>query len=340
MRKTTIKDVAAAVGVSPTTVSLVLNNKSCRISEETRKNILNKAASMNYRPNQLAVSLISQKTNTIGLLLPDISNVFFSDIAKIVETESYKHGYNIFIGNSTDDYKKDYEYLNLFIDRQVDAIIMIPSSNFDETFADKFFDIIKHSIIPVVVIDRKFHSGLVNTIMINQELGGYLATKHLISLGHRKIGCITGPMNLSNAKQRLTGYQKALEEFSIPYQPSIIYNGDFSVQSGIDALPVMTANGVSAVFCCNDMMALGLYKECIRFQIDIPKDLSIIGFDNIYLTSFLNPPLTTIAQPMEEIAKTAVSMAVALIDGKPLPEQTLFDPYLKIRGSTKYHSTT
>lgn len=335
--KATLKSIAQATGVSAATVSLVLNHKPCRVSEATKELIESTAREMNYIPNQAAVSLKCQKTKTFGFLVPDISNSFYSDLAKLVEENSSQRGYNIFLGNSNGLYQRDYEYLNLFITRGVDAVIMIPSSTFREEYADAFFQIIRAHNVPVIVLDHYMESDVIYNLTIDHELGSYEATKHLLSLGHTRIGCCTGPLNLLIGRQRLAGYKKALAEFQIPYNEELVFTGDFLIESGAPAVAYFTSKRVSAICCSNDMMALGVYRECMHFQIRIPEDISVIGFDNIGLSSFLNPPLTTVALPMKEIAEAAVDMAIKLSNEEAdIPRQRIFAPSLMLRKSTLY----
>lgn len=332
----TIKDIARKLGVSTTTVSLVLNNKPSRISPETRQAVLQAAAELNYHPNQIAVSMVTRRTGTIGLLLPDISNLYFSSLAKVIESECSALGYNVLYGNTNDSVENDFKYLELFLlGRAVDAVILTPSYQLGEEERIRFRGLVESSSIPVVTVDRRMQQMEVPCVCVDQELGGYLATKHLLSLGHRRIGCITAQPNVSGSAERLRGYRRALEEAGVPFEPALVVAGNYHVESGIQALPILLGQEVSAIFAANDMMAIGVLRECRRFHLRVPEDLSVVGFDDIFLAEFLEPPLTTVYQPLEEIGREAVHQAAEMLHGAPGGERIIsFKPSLRIRGST------
>lgn len=336
--KATLKTVAQNAGVSVATVSLVLNHKPCRVSPTTKELIFKVAKELHYTPNQMARSLKTQKSYTIGFLVPDISNAFYSDLAKFVEEYSYQKDYHLMLGNSNGLYKRDYEYLKLFIDRGVDAVIMIPSSTFVDAQAGKFFDLIRDNNIPVVVIDRFMNSDTVYNISIDHARGSYLAAKHLLSLGHQRIGLATGPLELTIGKQRLSGYRQALEEFGYPYDEALIYQDSFDVVSGMQSVNYFLSQKVTGICCSNDMMALGVYRECARYRLNIPEDISIVGFDNIILTEISSPPLTTVALPIQQIAHTSVDTVIQLSENtwQGKEKNILFEPKLVVRHSTRF----
>lgn len=331
----TIKDVAAKCGLSVTTVSLVLNNRPNRISEKNKEIILKTAKELNYQPNQLAVSMVTKKTNTIGLILPDIGNLYFAELAKKIEAECSLNGYTVIYGNTSDDVNRDFLYLNTFLNQKVDALLVVHSNYFGIEEQKRFLQTIKNNRIPVLAVDRTFESSQIPTVMIDQRVGGYMATKHLLSLGHRRIGCITGIPSVNSSIERLQGYKMVLEEAGIEFDDRLVYSGDFRPQSGATALPVLLKQGVSAIFACNDMMAMGVYQACIENKIRIPRDLSVIGFDNVFFTEFIDPPLTTIIQPVAEIGRQAAKQVIHMIQGNHLySENTVLLPKLLIRNST------
>ena len=336
--KATLKSVAQAAGVSVATCALVLNGKPCRVSQATKELIFQTAKELHYTPNQTARSLKTQRSYTFGFLVPDISNAFYSDLAKSVEEYSYEKGYHLMLGNSNGLYKRDYEYLKLFIDRGVDTVIMIPSSTFVDAQAGKFFDLIRDNNIPVIVIDHYMDSDTVYNINIDHAYGSYLAAKHLLSLGHRRIGLGTGPLSMAIGQQRLLGYQRALEEFGCPFDEALIYQDAFDVASGVQCVDYFLAQKATGICCSNDMMALGAYRECARYHLDIPEDISIMGFDNIILTEISSPPLTTVALPIQQIARTAVDVAIQLSEDtwQGTKKHILFEPELVVRHSTRF----
>ena len=336
--KATLKSIAQAAGVSVATVSLVLNGKPCRVSQPTKERIIRTARDMHYAPNQAARSLKTQKSHTFGFLVPDISNAFYSDLAKLVEEYSYQSGYRLMLGNSNGLYKRDYEYLKLFIERNVDAVITIPSSTFVDGQAGKFFSLIRENKVPVIVIDHFMHSDAVYNINIDHVRGGYLAARHLLSLGHRRIGLCTGPLELAIGRQRLQGYRQALEEFQCPFEEDLVYQDAFDIASGGHSVDYFLARQVTGICCSNDMMALGVYRKCAHYGLRIPENISVVGFDNIILSEILNPPLTTAALPIDQLARTAVEVAIRLSRGESSPEGggLLFQPEMVIRDSTRF----
>lgn len=333
--RATIKDVAAEAGVSTTAVSLVLNGKYDKISVKTRKQIMDAVEKLNYRPNHIATSMVTKTTQTIGLVLPDVSNIYFSELSKLIEQACYSHGYNVLYGSTHDMARRDIDYINIFLDRNVDAIIVILSNTIDEHLND-IQKIIMKTDTPFIVVDRKLDTNAGKTIMVDHKLGGYLATKHLINLGHNSIGCITGPKNVHSSLERLEGYKAALTEANIPVQENLIFEGDFHRESGMEALPYLLGRGVTSIFAFNDMMALGVYKQASYYNLSIPDSLSLVGYDDIFLSDFITPPLTSVEQPVKRLADEAVSQVMNAIKNKDKNKDlVVFDPVLKVRGSTK-----
>lgn len=336
--KATLKSVAQRAGVSVATVSMVLNDKPCRASQATKELIRQAARELHYTPNQTARSLKTQRSYTFGFLVPDISNAFYPDLARCVEEYSSQNGYHLLLGNSNGLYKRDYEYLNLFIERSVDAVIMIPSSTFDDAHADKFYSLVRASGIPVIVIDHHLNPDAVLNLSIDHERGSYLATRHLLSLGHRRIGLCVGLPHLAIAGQRLAGYKRALEEFGCQLDESLVFNDNFDIASGAKAVEYFLGRDITGICCSNDMMALGVYQECARYGLRIPDDLSVIGFDNILLSQILTPALTTVALPIRQIARSSVDLAIRLSreDEEEMEAPGIIQPELVVRNSTKY----
>ena len=220
--RVTIKDVAEKAGLSVSTVSLVLNNKPHRISEETRQRVLEVARQMNYRPNRLAVGLIKNRTNTIGLLIPDITNMFFAEIAKGAEMGCQEQGYSMILCNTNDNPQKDIDYVNVLLERGVDGIIFVMAVNSSNNKARECYELLRQFEKPVVLVDRVVEELELPSVATDNELGGYLATRHLLELGHTRIGCITGPMGSQSSKQRLFGYIRALQEYDIPFYSGLV----------------------------------------------------------------------------------------------------------------------
>ncbi|EIV99403.1 LacI family DNA-binding transcriptional regulator [Thermoanaerobacter siderophilus] len=328
----TIKDIAKLANVSITTVSRVINNKSEGVSEETRNRILQLVKELGYQPNAIARGLVTKKTKTIGLIIPDISNPFFPDIARGVEDSAHIYGYNVFLCNTDDNLEKESEYINALKEKYVDGIIFTSSSIPKH---EHITDLIK-SGIPVVIMDRRIDSEDIYGVFLDNYEGGYIATKYLIDLGHKRIGCITGPLYISNAIERLEGYKRALVDNEIEVDNRLIFEGDYKINSGIIGAEKLLEHEVTAIFASNDLMAYGAYKAIRSYGYKIPDDISVVGFDDIQLSQILEPQLTTIRQPAYDMGLTAARMLIKLIEGKKMNKKIAnFRPQLIIRQSTK-----
>ncbi|WP_276353762.1 LacI family DNA-binding transcriptional regulator [Cohnella caldifontis] len=334
--RVTIKDVARECGYSVATVSLVLNDKESRISAAARAKILKVAEEMNFRPNRLAVGLVTQKTHTIGLIVPDISNFHFAEMCNAIEHECRNNGYIVLLGSygSSDD--QAYEYFKEFIDKRAEGIILAKPRLTELTEKEKMcFSLAQRARVPVVTFEEFKAAKGVRSVSFDFEAGGYLATKHLIDLGHRRIGCITGQSNMVSSLARLKGYKKALSEAGVDFDPQLIYEGEFTLDSGVEALPYLLGQNVTAIFAFNDMMAMGVYKAARNYQLKIPTDLSLVGFDDIDLNEILEVPLTSVTHPAGAMGRESAKQVLNMIDGGEREHGILFHPSLKVRGSTR-----
>lgn len=305
--RTTLKQVADAANLSITIVSQVLNNKPCRVSKENRELIMETAQRLNYRPNLVAVSLVKGSTNTIGLAISDIRNGFFSSLAKGVEDECQKYNWNVILCNSNDKHTKDMENLKMLADKGVSGIIFGMASESTPKMAQECIGFMDRERIPYMLVDRyidTLHGGIV---CVDHVDGGYQAVKYLLELGHKNVACITGPSNLIDSRQRLEGYARALEEHGLPYDEDLIVEGKYTFESGEQAADVLLERGcpMDAVFAFNDMMAIGAMSRLHSRGIRIPEELSLIGYDDIFVDEFLGVPLTTVKQPTEQLGRVA-----------------------------------
>ncbi len=273
--KTTIKDIAVAAGVSPSAVSLVLNGKDHRISEQTRVKIIHAANTLQYAPRQLAVHLNAHKSNTLGLIIPDVGNAFFAELAKGAEEQAVSSGYAIFLCNANDQAARDVTYINLLRNCHADGILLAascPRQGNENAACKKLLEL---SQMPVVLIDRARLGDTTSSIVVDHKLGGYLATRHLLDSGHRVIGCITGPLRLYSALLRYQGYGKALEEYGIAGDMRLVAHGQYHMEDGEICAPQLIRQGATAIFCCNDLMAYGVYRYARAQGLPMPQALSI-----------------------------------------------------------------
>ncbi len=328
----TIREVAKSAGVSYATVSHVLNNTRF-VSQETRERVLAAMAQLNFRPNALARSLRQGKTHTIGLVLPDSANPFFAEISRSIEDEAFKKGYNVILCNTELDVQRELFYVDVLSKKQVDGIVFVAAG--DQTDS---LDFLRSQSMPVVMVDRDVPKVEVDAVLTDNQLGGYLATHHLIGLGHRRIACIAGPSNITPSAERIIGYRKALEEAALPYDEKLILRGDYHAESGMQITHVLlkTEPRPTAIFALNDLMALGALRAAAEANCSVPNDLAIVGYDDLELSRFTNPPLTTIAQPKKQIGAEAVSLLAERMSGKSrLPSRLVLPPELIIRRSTQ-----
>lgn len=333
--RTTIRDIAKATGLSITTVSLVLNGKPHRISRKNCKLIKETAKKMNYHPNKLAVGLIKKVTNTIGLIIPDISNVFFSEITKGIEDFAHEKGYNLILCNSNDKHLLEIESINMLNSQNIDGLILIMSAETCGKKEKETLSLLKNLGIHTVIADCFNKVNGFSTVSIDNFKASYMAIEYLISLGHKKIACITGPLGPQTNDDRLEGYITALKKHNIEYEKDLIFEGDFRYHSGYDAIPVLLPKKPTAILCLNDMMAYGAIKALKDQDINVPEDISIMGFDDIFFSQIMEVPLTTIQQPAYDMGKKASEILIDEIVNNSLPRNIIFSPVIKIRHSTR-----
>lgn len=333
--RVTIKDIAKKAGVSVSSVSLVLNNKNHRIPPDTCKRIWDVANELQYMPNQMAASLVTQKTKTVGLIIPDVTNMFFAEIAKGAEAECQRLGYNLILCNTNDNPSSDVEYVNMLVSRWVDGIIFAMAVNAEDNKAKDCFEILSQYEKPVILLDRVVpHHDSVYVITDN-EVGGYLATKHLLELGHRKIGCITGPLGAQSSKQRYYGYLKALIEYNVAFNTGYIKEGDYHTKSGFALAKELFEEDITAIFSCNDLMAYGIYQQASLCGRKIPEDLSVVGYDDLQFSELMEVPLTTVHQPAYKMGQDALNLIIqAIYSPKKNYSSITFQPELIVRKST------
>ena len=328
----TIREVAESAGVSYATVSHVINNTRV-VTPETRERVLAAMAALNYRPNALARSLRQGKTNTMGLVLPDSANPFFAEISRSIEDEAFKKGYSVFLCNTELDTKRELFYVDVLSKKQVDGIIFVAAGDQADSL-----DFLVQRNMPVVMIDRDVPNVDVDAVLTDNQLGGFLATQHLIELGHTRIVCIAGPSSITPSAERITGYRRALEEAGIPYDESLIIRGDYHAQSGMEITHsiLKMQPRPTAIFALNDLMALGALRAAAEAGCSVPRELAVVGYDDLEIAHFTNPPLTTIAQPKKEIGAQAVNLLVERMALKSRPPSRLvLPPELIVRRSTQ-----
>lgn len=332
-----ITDIARIAECSITTVSLVLNNKPNTISEKKKRQILDVAQQLNYFPNRQAASLVTKKTKSIGLIIPDNCNTFFGSLSKEIETFAHDKGYNIIYGNSRNESANDYNYVVMFLERCVDGIIIVKSTTSNDQSSENLIKLLQSCPIPLVVLDRAINGVTAPTYTVDNRYGGYIATKHLVEQGHRRIACYSGPLNVSSALERLKGYRQAIEEAGIPYDPALVFEGNYQLGSEELAFEHFEKQNVTAIFAQNDIMAYGLYRQIQNTGKKIPQDYALVGFDDLDLSTIITPTLTSVRQPVERLGKTAIARLLSMIQDEEYhqDEEYSFPPMLIVRDSSK-----
>ncbi|OMF26707.1 LacI family transcriptional regulator [Paenibacillus sp. FSL H8-0548] len=329
--KITIYDVAREAGVSIAAVSQVINGKG-KISEQRRHEIIQVMERLNYQPSAIASALTGKKTFTIGLLVPDISNPFFAEIARAVEDQSHNLGYGLFICSTDNNKDRAERYLSLMQQKRVDGMIIGTGIANKSTLAS-----LVKSKLPVVVIAREAKLGA-KTVIIDDFCGGGMAANHLLEQNHSHVGLLSENEEVSSSRERIRGFLSVWEQAGLRIEEGLIQAcGDELVRDGkAKATELLSsANPPSALFCCNDLLAIGALQAAKGLGLRVPEQVSIIGFDNTILAEVTDPPLTTIAQPTKEMGQIAVDSLVAMLeDGNRDDIRIVLQPELVIRQST------
>jgi DNA-binding LacI/PurR family transcriptional regulator len=308
--RVSIKDVARAAGVSHSTVSRALAH-SPLIPEATRRRVERAAHKLGYTPNAMARGLVTRHSRAIGVIVTSIADPFVAEIVRGIEQLAGDHGYRVVLSTSHNNPEREVNAVKALREWRVDSVIVASSR-----VGALYQPLLKEIGAPIVLINNQSHqaSRAIHSIAVDDVRGGELATRHLIELGHRVIGHVRGPASHRAAQNRLRGYRRALQRAGVPYDSTLVVNGDGRVEGGEQVLRLLEHQPVpTAIFCYNDMTAIGALRALRSRGWRVPRDLSLVGFDNILLASYVDPPLTTIAQPMFEMGQRAMEMALTLI---------------------------
>ena len=331
-----IADIARVAGVSHTTVSRALR-ESPLISIDTRERIQRLAQEMGYTPNAIAQSLQTRRTSTIGLVITSIDDPFLSDVVKGVEEVTRAGGFSVLLSTTHNDPDQEMAVIETFHRRRVDGILVASSR-----ITSKYKKRLDHIRVPTVLINSQAESqdALLHWVAVDDRTGAQLAVDHLLQLGHRSIGYLGVSCRPRSNQQRLQGYQKALTAAGMPFHKEWIMvaagtnaSDEEDVVTGQASLPQLLDAGVTAIFCYNDMVAVGVLMACQQRGIAVPQELSIVGFDDIRMANYVTPPLTTICQPKVELGRLATEVMLDLLNNRP-GKNHILQPTLIIRAST------
>ncbi|SPC39353.1 ribose utilization transcriptional repressor RbsR [Latilactobacillus fuchuensis] len=303
VRKVTIKDVAALAQTSVTTVSLILNHKGQRFSPETIDRVRKAQVKLGYTPDYFAQNMVNKQTRTIAVLVPDINNPFFSEFIQGIEEIAYQHDFIPLVYSAGTQNQKVNYYLKELVRRKVDGLILAVSG-LDEVILRQ----LASQQMPYILLDQSEKQHQSDEIMVQDLIGGQLATDYLIQQGHRRIGIVLPANSAWNIEQRLLGYRKTLAAHQITVQEDWIINTELSKKGGYQATDQVIASGVTAVFAVNDELAIGLYRGFAERQLSIPENLSIVGYDNVDWCEYVRPKLTTVRQPIFELGQEAARL--------------------------------
>jgi len=329
-----VKEVARIAGVSTATVSRAINNPE-KVAEKTLKKVIAAVSDAGYSVNHLARNLRTSKTSNVVVLVPNITNPFYSEVIRGMERVAHTYGYSVLLGDTQDSEDREAVYASMLTTKRADGLITlcprIPQLSKQMT-SDELLN------APIVNACECARDTVMRTVKIDNIAAAKEATEHLLNLGHRRIGLVAGPFESPLSIERLNGYSMALKTAGIAYDDTLVASGDFSIESGKTAAEKILSieNRPTAIFCSNDEMALGVMTALKSNGAKIPDDISIIGFDDIHYAQYFDPPLTTIAQPAGDLGELAMSQLCEILAGNPPQSRNAVLPHKLIeRESTK-----
>jgi DNA-binding LacI/PurR family transcriptional regulator len=321
--------VAKEAGVAISTVSKVLNNKR-DVSEKTKTKVREAIRKLNFQPSM--VDLTKKRIQTIALLIPSIANPFMAEITRSIEDHARQFGFSLMICSTDNDLNREIEYISISKQKYVDGIIIATGLKHNDAIKELI-----SSDIPVALLSRDVSSLAVDTIVVDDFLGSYQATSYLISLEHQKIGMITDDFSFPAVKARVEGYKQALQEAGLEYDESLVLTDNLTLEDGKRATQELLnlSDPPTAIFAVTEFLAIAAIKSARELGIIVPKDLSIVGHDNTLLSTLCDPPLTTVAQPIDEMGKKVIELLIQGIkEPKKVKQRVVLSPELVVRDST------
>ena len=330
--KVTLRDIANEVGLSPTSVSLVLNDRPCKVPAANKQRIKEVARRKRYVPNQIARSLVMQRTNTLGLIVPNIESRFFSSLASSLERRCREHGYALFITNS-ESTESDSELVRLLMNRGVDGLFIVVS---DELTTDAgLVGALTQLPVPFVMVDRVVEGVAGDRVRFNNEEGGHRATEYLLDNGHECVACLVNK-NSNTGRERMAGYERALRERGIEPDPALELQTDYYINDAFRASAALLDTEATAVFASSDNIALGLLKRLFSEGLHVPDDYSVVSYDNSAADTLFEPALTSIEQNVAELSDVAFEVMLERIadkDAAATPVERILEPKLVVKAS-------
>ncbi len=307
----TIKDIARQAGVAPSVVSRALNNKY-GVKNSTKELIQKIAREMDYYPNTAARSLVTRRTETIGVIMADLSEPYYSQIIKGMEYVASQTGFTLLFSNSYESIEHNRVLQKMIFAERVDGLVIVGSNIQEKNFVATLLE----QKIPFVLIERNFSNPRVNCIWVDNMAGAYMATKYLIEHGHRKIAHVAGNLYYQVTLDRIDGYKKALNEAGIRYSEELVTSGNFISPDAYTAVKELLRHECTAIFAASDAMAYGALQAIHDMGLSVPEDIAVVGFDNLEFSALTNPPLTTIKQPRYEMGEKSLSILTDILRGE------------------------
>jgi len=329
-KPTSIKDIARIANVSCSTVSRALQRSSL-ISSRTTEKIQRIAQESGYRASAIARGLVTQRTKTIGVVVTSIADPFVSEVVNGIEECGNDHGYSVFLGNSNADPDRERKVVHSFAERRVDGIVVTSSR-----VGALYIPLLSEMKVPIVLVNNQHPGEFVHSVMIDNVQGSLEATNHLIQLGHRRISYVGDRFGHQSDTERLAGYRAALERADLPFLPELVIHGDGRSEGGMAAVETLLrlANPPTAIFCYNDMTALGALRRIHVSGLCVPDDISVVGFDDLFIASYTYPPITTVRQPMRRMGTLAMESLLELMSGRDSAVAIKVPAKLIVRNST------
>lgn len=335
----TIRQIADHARVSTATVSHVINS-TAYVSPELRQRVLAAVRELGYQPSAVARSLRTKQTKTVGIVIPDIANPFFADVTRGAEDLLLQEGYTLIIGNSDGEAGKQEQYYRTFCSKQVDGLLMVvaPAEHPPEYLGQHNCE-----ALPIVYLDRMYRGLRGDGVMADNAGGSFDAVGHLLSLGHQRVAIITGPPQLQNARMRLEGYQRALEQYHVEVASELVREGRFDVESGYEQTKALLSlnNRPTGLFVSNALMSMGCLRAFAEYRVRCPEEIALVSFDDIFWFDLLRPSISAVAQPSYELGAKAAEMLLKRLSGhlKGPPCHKVLETKLVVRDSSNWQFT-
>lgn len=333
---TSLRDVAAAAAVSVSTASRVLSGSSHPVSEETRIRVLAAADRLRFEPNRLARALATARSQTIGVVVHDVSDPYFAEMIRGLEDVAGPRNHALFVSSSDRDPHKELAVLRAFVANQVDAIVLAASALTVQEYVSEMAALLsrfeENGGVVVAIAEQNYPN---HRVRFDHIAGTRQAMLHLIEQGHRRIAYLAGPTNLEVSSIRLEGYRSSLEEHGLEYEPDLVECGWFSMEGGALATAALVERGeFTAIVAANDLMAIGALSTLRDRHLSVPEDMSVVGFDDIEFSAYAPVPLTTVRMPLAELGRAGAGLVLDLLDGKDAPAPQAVPAELVVREST------